>query len=162
MSIQKTDVTIIRATPQHLKEIQRLNKLLFEKEYHEYDKSLNLQWTFGKEGTAYYKKHITAKNCCVLIALVDQKIVGYLCGGITTLGTFRKLPKMAQLENMFVLKKYRSQGIGAKLCGAFIQWCKNNRIKKLRVQTFAQNIRAIGFYRKNKFKDRSLILESDI
>ncbi len=162
MQIQKTGVQIIRATPKHLKYVQRLNKMLFEKEQREYDKTLNLQWTFGKAGTAYYKKHITAEDCSVFIALVDNKIVGYLCGGIIKDHSYRKSPRAAELDNMFVLDKYRSQGVGTALHKAFVAWCKTMNVKMLRVVTSAKNAGAINFYHKKGFKDYSLVLESNI
>ena len=63
---------------------------------------------------------------------------------------------------MLVLKEYRGQGIGTKLVKSFIAWCKLKKVGRVRVVASAQNIAAIGFYRQNKFKDYSLILESNI
>ena len=162
MDINKSDIQIIPASLQHLKEIQKLNKMLFEKEYREYDKRLNLEWTFGEVGTAYYKKRISEKDGCVIVALVDKKIVGYLCGGIAKSYAYRKLPKVAELENMFVLEKYRSYGIGTVLYKAFILWCKTQKVKMVNVHTSAKNTRAIAFYRKQGLKDYTLVLESEI
>jgi len=75
-------VTIKNATIDDLQKIQALNLRLFEKEYKEYDPLLNLKWTFGKAGTKYYKDRILKDDGCVLIAVVGNEIVGYLCGGI--------------------------------------------------------------------------------
>lgn len=46
---------IRKATIRDLKRIQDLNFLLFEKEKKEYDKFLNMDWTFGEKGTKCFK-----------------------------------------------------------------------------------------------------------
>lgn len=156
------EVIIQIATINNLKKIQELNLKLFEKEHKEYDSSLNLNWTFGKVGTKYYKNRILKENGCVLIAIVDNKIVGYLCGGISEKEAY-KIPSItAELENTFVLEEYRSKGIGKKLYDKFIKWCKNKNVKKVKVKASAQNLLAIKFYRNNDFKDSVLTLEMDL
>jgi len=74
------EITIKKATIDDLKEIQELSLKLFEKEYKEYDSSLDLDWTLGKTGTKFFKNRITKEDGCVLIAIVENKVVGYLCG----------------------------------------------------------------------------------
>jgi ribosomal protein S18 acetylase RimI-like enzyme len=157
-----TEIKIQKATIENLEDIQKLNLMLFEKEYREYDKCLNCDWTFGKEGTDYFKKKITEDNSCAFIAKSNEDVVGYLVGGLTKAEDYRKLPKTAELENTFVLKECRSKGIGTKLYDAFIDWCETKGVKLIRVNASAQNEGAIKFYRKNKFNDYSLTLESKI
>lgn len=154
--------TIKNATIDDLQKVQELNLKLFEKEYEEYDPLLNLKWTFGKEGTKYYKDRILKDDGCVLIAIVENEIVGYLCGGIKKAEAYRNLPIVAELENMLVLEKFRSKGIGRQLFDEFIKWCKAKKVGKVRVEVSAQNERAIKFYRANNFKDYTLVLEHDM
>jgi len=151
-----------KATLKDLNEIQKLNLMLFKKEYKEYDKSLNLKWTFSKAGTKYFSDRITKKSGCAIIALSDNKIVGYLVGGITSIQAYRNPSITAELENMLVLEEYRSKQIGTLLYKKFLQWCKTKDIKLLRVEASAQNILGINFYKKNGFKEYSVILESNI
>lgn len=154
------EITIKEATLEDMNTVQQLNLLLFEKEYDEYDKSLNMEWTFGDEGTDYYKKRI--ENGFIAIAIVDGKNVGYICGGLKKAEAYRKLPKVAELENMFVLDEFRSKGVGSVLYEEFLFWCRENNVGKVRVEATTQNSRAIRFYQKNGFKDYTLILESDL
>ena len=93
---------------------------------------------------------------------VDNKIVGYLCGGLTKAEDYRNLPIVAELENTFVLDKFRSKGIGKKLYNEFINWCKINNVGKVRVEASVQNELAIKFYRNNNFRDYTLVLEADL
>ena len=150
------------ATIEDLKDIQKLNLMLFEKEYNEYDKTLNREWTFANDGEDYFKKRIIEDDGCALVAQVDNKIVGYLVGGLQEKGTYRVLPVFAELENMLVLDDRRSKGIGAKLFRGFIDWCRSKDVKRLRVVAPAMNVRAIEFYKKNGLAEYDLVLESDI
>ena len=156
------DITIREATLNDLEKIQELNLKLFEKEYEEYDKLLDLNWSFGKVGTKYFKDHISKDDCFVVVALIDDEIVGYLCGGLTKAEIYRKLPLTAEVENTFVIEKYRSKGVGTKLYNNFLEWCKKKKVGKIRVQATAQNEKAINLYRRNGFKDYTLILECDL
>ncbi len=156
------DVTIKNATMDDLQKVQELNLKLFEKEHKEFDSLLNLDWTFGKTGTKYYQDRISKDDGCVFVAIVDNKIVGYLCGGLTKAEDYRILPIVAELENTFVLNEFRSKEIGKQLYNKFIEWCKTKNVGKIRVEASAQNELAIKFYRNNNFKDYTLVLESDL
>lgn len=145
-----------------LQRVQELNLKLFEKEHEEYDSLLNLDWTFGKIGTKYYQDRISEEDGCVLVAIVDNKIVGYLCGRLTKAEDYRNLPLVAELENTFVLEEFRSNGIGKRLYDEFINWCKTKNVGKIRIEASIQNELVIKFYRNNNFKDYSLILERDL
>ena len=154
--------TIKTATIDDLQKVQELNLKLFEKEHKEFDSLLNLDWTFGKIGTKYYQDRLSKADGCVFVAIVDDKIVGYLCGGLTKAKDYRILPIVAELENTFVLGEFRSKGIGKQLYNKFIGWCKTKNVGKIRVEASAQNELAIKFYRNNNFKDYTLVLESDL
>lgn len=158
------DVTIKNASLDNLQKVQELNLRLFEKEHKEYDSLLSLDWTFGKVGTKYFQDRISKDDGCALIAVANNKIVGYLCGGLKSKKTesYRNLPIMAELENIFVLKEFRSKGIGKKLYDEFVRWCKTKSVGKIKVGAFTQNELAIKFYRANNFKDYALVLELDL
>ena len=145
------DATIKTATMDDLQTVQELNLKLFEKEHKEFDSLLNLDWTFGKTGTKYYQDRISKDDGCVFVAIVDNQIVGYLCGGLTKAEDYRILPIVAELENTFVLDEFRSKGIGKQLYNKFIDWCKTKNVGKIRVEASAQNELAIKFYRNNNF-----------
>jgi GNAT superfamily N-acetyltransferase len=151
------------ATIEDLKRVQELNLMLFEKEYAEFDSTLNCKWTFSEGGTEYFKGRIAKDDGCVFVAIVDNEIVGYLAGGLMdTKKTYRVLPNSAELENMFVLDKHRGTGIGSKLYQTFVEWSKSKGVKRLRVSTSAQNVAGINFYRKSGFSDYDLILETNL
>ncbi|MFA6428461.1 MAG: GNAT family N-acetyltransferase [Candidatus Buchananbacteria bacterium] len=153
---------IKKARIQDLKAVQELNLLLFKKEYQEFDQTLDRQWTFSSAGEKYFKHRLTKDDGCIFLAYVDDKLVGYLAGGLNNHLPCRVLPKLAELENTLVLEEFRSQGIGTKLYQAFVDWCKTKGVKRLRVIASVQNVKGINFYRKSGFVDYDLILETEL
>lgn len=156
--------TIIRpATIDDLRNIQELNHELFEEELEEFDKALDLNWTFKTEWENNYKNHIANPNCCAFIVAVNKQIVGYLAGSIIEEKCpYRILPEMAELDDIFILEEYRNMWIGTKLHEAFLGWCKSKNVKKIQVSAYAWNVKAINFYKKLGFGDFAVILEKDI
>lgn len=153
-------ITIRKAKTDDLKDILCLNLDLFKKEYKEYDKKLNLKWTYGKVGKSYFKKRISRNDGFILVAQNGKKIVGYLCGAVKDCPyDYRLISKYAELENMIVDKKLRGRGIGEMLVKEFLKWCKSKNADIISVNASAQNENGIKFYRKMGFKDYSLTLE---
>lgn len=158
------NIIIKTATINDLEKVQELNLKLFKKEQKEYDPLLDLDWVFGKEGTKHYKDRISKDDGCVFVAIVDDKIVGYLCGKLARVGSYGRLPTViaAEIETFFILDEFRSSGIGKKLYDKFIEWCKTKNVDKVRLDVHPRNELAIKFYRKNNFKDFYLTLEADL
>lgn len=151
---------IERAKYKHLKEIQHLNKLLFDKEIVDFDETLNPEWTLSKEGEKYFKEAITKECFTSFVALVGNKVVGYLVGEILEEPiTWRTIKNQAELDNMFVLPEHRDKKIGSALVKAFIKEVRKKGIKNIKVVAYSGNQKAISFYRKHGFQDYDLTLE---
>lgn len=143
-----------------LKGIIKLNRELFVHENKNYDKTTDIDWSFSEAHKKYYTKSIQ-KNFAV-VALVDNKVVGYLVGTIIKAESYRNVGKIAELDDMFVSEKFRSEGIGAKLVAEFKKWAKSKKVKRIKVFTSTRNNKAIEFYRRNGFDDYGLILEGEL
>ena len=126
-------ILVRKAAMADLKDVMNLNFHLFEKEYKEFDKSLDLEWTY-KKGRKYFKDRITGKGGFVEVAGNNGKVVGYLCGGISKALPYREKARYAELENMFIVKEFRGKNIGVKLMKDFINWCKENKIDYISVR----------------------------
>jgi len=158
------DVIIKTATMDNIPKIQELNLKLSKKEKQEYDPLLDLDGIFGKEGTKYYQNKISKDDDCVLVAVVDNNIIGYLCGGLAKSGSFGRLPTVivTEIQTFFVLDEFRSSGIGKNIYDKFIKWSKEKNADKVRLDVHPGNELAIKFYRNNNFKDYYLTLEADL
>lgn len=144
------EIVIRKAEIEDLNIIQNLNNELFKLEYNNFDPSLKVGWPFEKDGEEYFSDLI--KNEIVFIALVDNNVVGYLAGSIHVESSYIT-KSLSELDNMFILEKYRKYGIGTKLINEFKNYCINLGIEELKVTASAKNINAINFYKKNGFED---------
>lgn len=154
----KTDLIFKKADTTDLEGVLGLNSDLFKKEYKEYDRSLNLGWTYNA-GKKHFKSRIIADDSFVEVVRKGDGIIGYLCGEIYTRPLFRKKAKYAELENMLVKKGFREGGVGTKLVNHFIKWCKENKVDRIYVTAYTKNNQAINFYRKFGFNDHTSTLE---
>lgn len=153
------NLIIRRADINDLVDIQKLNKILFELEYNNFDSSLDTSWPDSYEGQEYFRNAIN--NDVVLVAILDNKIVGYLVGSLNTGYSYNKTIQ-AELDNMCILEEYRKLGIGTQLFLEFKRICKNNNTSELKVVASYKNLNAINFYKNNGFVESELILKQTI
>jgi ribosomal protein S18 acetylase RimI-like enzyme len=152
-----SNILIREANKKDLSDILRLNLVLFEKEFKEFDKSLNVKWTYSQKGKDYFNKRIIDKESFVAVAIDNKEVVGYICCGLHDDNT--KIAKKAELENIMVTAEYRGQKIGSKLVKMFFEWCKSKKIKNILVTASGKNLSGIRFYKKFGFNDYDVTLE---
>ncbi len=150
---------IRKATLKDLKAIKQLNIELF-KDNKKYDKELDIDW--AKKHPSYYKKIIIEKKNITLVAEEENKIVGYITGFISKIDDDTKLKRVAEADNMFILKEFRGKGIGSKLFKEFINRVKNKKLKVVRLSAYSSNLRAIKLYHELGFKDYFVSMEKRI
>ena len=158
MKITPLKVEVRKATIKDVDDILRLNFELFKKERREYDKLLDMSWTYG-EGKKYFQRRIIRKDGFAAVAECKGRCVGYLCGAINKMESYRIQKRHAELENMFVEKKFRGQGIGRKLAERFFDWCRENKVERVSVSTSFANNKGVHFYEKLGFKGYATVLE---
>ena len=136
------------ASIENLKDIQSLNKMLFDEEFERYDQTINCDWPHSKEGKDFYRERILNENGCAFVLKSYDKVIGYLVGSLSEDEFYRNIDSFAELDDMFVLKEFRSSGHGSDLYEFFINWCKENNIKRIKILVTAKNTQAIHFYNK--------------
>ena len=155
------NVVVKKASLADLPEILRLNSALFEKEYAEFDDSLDRAWTKSRKGRKFFKDMIVNRACFTAMATIDGKTAGYLCGRLFEQVSFRKAGIYAELENMMVEKPLQNKGVGTALANEFIAWCRKKRVDYLSVQLSAQNKQAHDFYKSLSFDDYDIKMQTD-
>lgn len=153
------NIIIRKANINDLENIQKLNKELFILEHDNYDPNLIINWPFENFGTKYFIDMIN--NQIILVAEKNNNIVGYLAGTIDKKFTYVD-KKTAEIENLFILDKYRNLGIGKMLISEFKKICKENNVKRIIVTAASQNIKAINFYKSQGFEDKKVTLKIDM
>ena len=151
-------ITVRKAKPEDLKSIQDLNHQLFLFD-HDRDPQLNTQWPYEREGKDYFSKMIAGEIGVCFVAESDNKVIGYLAGSIKTEVTSYRPIRRTELENMFVVKELRGQGVGTILAKEFIGWSKKQGVEHVFVSAYAGNKDAIKFYEKAGFLPRAIELE---
>jgi ribosomal protein S18 acetylase RimI-like enzyme len=143
-----------------VKEIIELNQKLFDYEFKNFDNTLDCSWP--SKNKDYFEGLVKSENSFLMVVIDGKKVIGYLAGSISESESYRLKMKLAELENILVLKEYRSQGIGKFFYETFINWCKNQNVTKLRVVASVKNEKAINFYKSCGFEDYNLTLERDL
>jgi ribosomal protein S18 acetylase RimI-like enzyme len=156
-------IEIRKAKNEELKRIQELNHKLFLKEFNEYDKTLDCNWSLDERGEEYFKERIGGQNSVCFVAADGGNIVGYIAGSLTETESFRlDLGQMAEGEDMYIEEEYRGQGLGHKLMGAFLDWCKERGVSRVKLVAWSGNGKAIKLYEELGFKKYSLSLEKEL
>ncbi|MBE6150057.1 MAG: GNAT family N-acetyltransferase [Firmicutes bacterium] len=153
------NMIIRKATLNDLYDIQLLNNQLFKLEKENFDPTLVENWPITEEGEKYFK--ILIEESYVIVAILNDKIVGYLAGSINEKGSYEEI-QYGEINNMFINDDYRGYGIGKLLINDFKKYCISNDIKDLIVTASAKNMNAIEFYRKNGFNDFNITLTMNI
>jgi len=102
-----------------------------------------------KEERAWLRKHRGGREGIMILA---QDGAGRLVGNCSS--TREKYPKARHMAHLGVglRKEYRGVGLGRQLMLEAIAWARRAGIKKLTLQVFATNKRAIRLYRKFGFQ----------
>ena len=83
------NIAIRKAIMDDLIIIQELNNGLFELEKENYDSTLTRNWPLTDEGKEYFTDLIN--NSYVIVAELDNNIVGYLAGSINEKGSYEEV-----------------------------------------------------------------------
>lgn len=153
------NLLIKKATLEDLKTIQNLNNQLFELEKENYDSTLVSNWPLTNEGKLYFEDLIN--NQYVIVAILNDEIVGYLAGTINEKGSYEEI-QYGEINNMLVKDECRGYGIGKKLINNFKDYCRENNIYNVKVEASAKNENAINFYKKNGFEEFNITLTMNI
>ena len=144
------DIIIRKALIDDLKIVQNLNYKLFDLEFNNFDPALNMKWTFSERGKTYFKKLI--EEGTVWVAEDNNKVIGYLAGSIDGMPSYAT-KSIAEIDNFYIDKEYRKQGIGKKLVKIFKEYCIEHGIEEMKVTASSKNMNAREFYKYNGFED---------
>lgn len=153
------EIIIRKATINDLKTIQELNNELFKLEKENYDSTLVENWPLSNDGKEYFEDLI--KNHYVIVATLNQEIVGYLAGTINERGSYEEI-QYGELNNMFIGEEFRGYGTGRKLVNNFKEYCKSKSINNIKVVASFKNQNAINFYKNNGFNEFNLTLTTKV
>ena len=118
-----------------------------------------------KEGEIHYYdliKLISAKRAEVLVAVVNNEIVGSGYAKTLPAEPFQKYTEYAYLGFMYVKPEFRGQGINQKILNGLIDWAKSQNLTEIRLEVYDKNTRAKNSYLKAGFKPNLLEMRLEI
>jgi ribosomal protein S18 acetylase RimI-like enzyme len=106
----------------------------------------------GPEATQHFaalvRRIIGSKKGIAYLAEVDGKPIGYSFAYIKPNPFKPKAAKLGYIEDLYVKKEFRGQGIGSALTRETVAWFRGKGIKYLSLNVLAKNQAAQAIYRK--------------
>src|ERR1700760_1941489 len=118
---------------------------------------INFERTFDttlKEGEIHYydiAEMIKAPHIEVVVAVLNNEIVGSGYARIENSKIYLKHPKHAYLGFMYVKPEHRGKGVNQKIIEALKQWAISQGITELKLDVYNDNLPAIKAYEKIGF-----------
>lgn len=118
-----------------------------------------------KEGEIHYydlTELIKSERAEVLVAVVNNEIVGSGYAKILPAEPYQKHTEYAHLGFMYVKPAFRGQGINQKILKGLIDWAKSRNITIVRLEVYEENTIAKNAYLKAGFKPNLLEMRLEI
>ena len=152
-------IDVRTADKNDLETLQDLNQEVFV-DNQQYDLDLRMDWSKSEDGKNYFNKILGDQESCCFIAEENGQPTGYISASPRKVNYLKS--KYFEIDNMGVLPKYRSQGVGSLLIDKCLRWAKIKGYKKLHVNAYFANKKAVNFYKKNGFSEIDIGLEMGI
>lgn len=126
--------------------------LAFEQKIIEAEKPFDC--TLKDEKFHYYnlEDHILRVDAEVVVAVVNDEVVGSGFARIEIAKPFLKQGKFGHLGFMYVMPEHRGKGVNSLIINALIDWCKQQKLSEIRLEVYNENSSAIKAYEKTGLK----------
>ena len=118
-----------------------------------------------KDGEIHYYdliELIRARRAEVLVAVVDNEIVGSGYAKTLPAEPYQKYTEYAYLGFMYIKPAFRGQGINQKILNGLTDWAKSQNLTEVRLEVYDKNTKAKNSYLKAGFKPNLLEMRLEI
>ena len=136
---------IRKAKREDAQELNYLLTLLIRDEGN-YDKNIDMNF----EVTNMYENYIDDDKSIILVALIDEQIIGYIYGFIKEKDE-TCINDIGILDALYVSDAYRRKGVADALIEEFKKWAIKSHLKEIEVNVLVANTKAHNLYLKNNF-----------
>ena len=126
--------------------------LKFEQELVEFERPFDSTLKDGKISYYDISSKINSKDSCVLVAEVNDEIVGSGFLDIVKAKPFLKHNYFGSLGFFYVRKEWRGRGINKAILKELVKWAKKRNIYEIRLQVYDKNTDAKSVYFKYGFE----------
>jgi GNAT superfamily N-acetyltransferase len=105
---------------------------------------------------------IASADAELVVATIDGKIVGCGYGQIRDAETYLRHAKYCYVGLVFVLPAYRGMGVNQAILDALKEWSRARNIFEMRLEVYADNVRAKRAYEKTGFVPHMLVMRTDL
>ncbi len=144
-------------------EIKDLNTIKeFEQEIIKYERPFDPN--LKQDPIEYYDllNLIKRKDAQVVVATVDDEIVGSGYALIKNSLPYKKPEQYAYLGFMFVSPEFRGNSINGKIIESLMDWAKEKKITEIQLDVYAENKIALNAYIKRGFKPSLLTMRMNL
>ncbi len=99
--------------------------------------------------TGYFTRTVDSDSDATFVALLDQRVVGYITVHVRPQAGFYRVKKVGAISGLMVQCEQRRSGIGACLLARAQAFFKSHGIKYFTVYTAVTNAFAVRFYQAN-------------
>ncbi|MFC1947226.1 GNAT family N-acetyltransferase [Chloroflexota bacterium] len=106
----------------------------------------------------HLRNKITSDDSLVLVAIDDQKVVGYSISQTTRMPPFSRGKTIGVIYDMAVTASHRRKGIGKEMLDRIKAWFNDRNINRIELSVVTKNTIGDSFWREQGFKDYEQIL----
>jgi len=94
----------------------------------------------------------------VFVAEENSRLVGYVDVNWKEWFVPSVLPKMGNVDMMYVQEPYRSQGLGKKLLDKATEWFRSQGVEAAQLEVAEMNEKAVEFYRREGYRPYNIVM----
>jgi ribosomal protein S18 acetylase RimI-like enzyme len=127
-------------------------------EFMEYSANIDASFTVRTDVVSKVERKLLrpfmkSKNHLVLVALDNEKVVGYSFSQIIYTLILAKYRKIGIIHDLFITNSHRRKGIGEKMYNEILNWFHSQGIKRIELQVIVKNQAAVSFWKKLGYKE---------
>lgn len=160
----KTDAFYIRTLKDSddLSELIALSKSFFYEYEAHHEDFFKIDNLCESDVTDYFLSFIDSDKKKAFIAILDNKVVGYITVVIKKQPPYWHIKKVGDISGLMVQKEYRHRGIASQLLKYAMEFFKEKNVKYYTLFTSVNNHDAIAFYKKCGMEPLYTTLVGDI
>lgn len=149
---ETTIIEVVKVTLKDINQLQKIGKQTFSETFSDANTQENMANYFLENfSIEKLSKELNDKDAEFYFAKFGEKIVGYLKLNFGQSQTELQDHKGLEIERIYVTKEFHGKQFGQLLFHKALEIAKHNQCEFIWLGVWEKNLRAINFYKKNRF-----------